>query len=148
MGDNRRDKKYLGVDTNVLVAFLDKQHPDHPEAKRLESIPNTATNPTVIHEAYHTLVYAQKWDKKEAVDTLNLYINLNTTLFLNQTREITKLGLSIGLEYPLGGRDSLILANFLFNRIERIVTFDGALLHLEKLTIDGGTLGIIAPRDI
>lgn len=43
MGDNRRDKKYLGVDTNVLVAFLDKQHPDHPEAKRLENIPNTAT---------------------------------------------------------------------------------------------------------
>jgi hypothetical protein len=25
------------------VAFLDKQHPDHPEAKRLENIPNTAT---------------------------------------------------------------------------------------------------------
>ena len=42
----------------------------------------------------------------------------------------------------------MILANFLFNRIEWIVTFDGALLHLEKLTIDGGTLGIIAPRDI
>jgi len=42
-------------------------HHDYPEAKRLESIPNPATNPTVIHEAYHTLVYAQKWDRKEAI---------------------------------------------------------------------------------
>ncbi|RCV63826.1 putative nucleic acid-binding protein, contains PIN domain [Methanophagales archaeon] len=148
MGDSRGDKEYLGVDTNVLVPFLDKQHPDHSEAKELLSFPNTATNPTVIHEAYHTLVYAQKWDRKEAMNTLNDYINLDTTLFLNQTKEITKLGLYIGLEYPLGGRDCLIMANFLSNRIEQIVTFDKALLDLEKLTIDGRTLGIIAPRDI
>jgi predicted nucleic acid-binding protein len=148
MGNNRRDKEYLGVDTNVLVSFFDEQHPDHPEAKRLESIPDTATNPTVVHEAYYTLVYAQKWDRKEAVDTLTVYINLDTTLILNQTKEITKFGLSIGLEYPLGGRDCLILANFLFNSIERMVTFDRALLDFEQLTIDNKTMRIIAPRDI
>ena len=28
MGNIKRDKEYLGVDTNVLVAFLDKEHPD------------------------------------------------------------------------------------------------------------------------
>jgi predicted nucleic acid-binding protein len=43
MGDIGRDKAYLGVDTNVLVSFFDAQHPDHPETKRLESFPNTAT---------------------------------------------------------------------------------------------------------
>jgi hypothetical protein len=89
MGDQRRDGY-------PLVSFFDEQHPDHPEAKRLESISNTATNPTVVHEAYHILVYAQKWDRKEAIDTLTVYINLDSTLFLNQTKEITKLGLSIG----------------------------------------------------
>jgi len=52
MGSTRGDKEYLGVDTNVLVAFLDRQHPDHPEAKRLENFSYTATNPTIIHEAY------------------------------------------------------------------------------------------------
>ena len=31
MGNARGDKEYLGVDTNVPVAFFDKQHPDHPE---------------------------------------------------------------------------------------------------------------------
>jgi predicted nucleic acid-binding protein len=51
MDYSRRDKKYLGVDTNVLVAFLDKKHPDHPEAKKLEDFSDTATNPTIIHEA-------------------------------------------------------------------------------------------------
>ena len=148
MGDSRRDKEYLGVDTNVLVPFLDKQHPDHSEAKKLLAFPNTATNPTVIHEAYHTLVYVQRWDRKEAIGTLNDYMYLDTTLFLNQTKEITKLGLYIGLEYPLGGRDCLIMANFLFNRIKQMVTFDKALLDLKKLTIDEKTLRIIAPRDI
>ena len=87
-------------------------------------------------------------DNRRDKEYLGVDINLDTTLFLNQTKEITELGLSIGLEYPLGGRDCLILANFLFNSIERIVTFDGALLHLEKLTIDGRTLRIIAPRGI
>ena len=38
--------------------------------------------------------------------------------------------------------------NVLFNRIKQMVTFDKALLDLKKLTIDGKTLRIIAPRDI
>ena len=150
MGNTRRDKEYLGVDTNVLVAFLDKQHPDHLEAKRLENFPDTATNPTVIHEAYHTLVYAQRWNRKEAMDTLNDYLDLDTTLFLNQMKTITKLGLSIGSEYglDLGGRDCLILASFLSNSIERMVTFDRALLDLGELSIDEQVIRIILPKDV
>ena len=144
----RRDKKYLGVDTNVLVAFLDKKHPDHPEAKKLEDFSDTATNPTIIHEAYHTLVYAQKWGRRDAIDTLNDYIDLDTTLFLNQTKAITKLGLYIGLEYGLGGRDCLILANFLSNNIDWMVTFDKALFNHGELSIDEKTIRVIHPGDI
>ncbi|ATZ60989.2 MAG: tRNA(fMet)-specific endonuclease VapC [candidate division WS2 bacterium] len=144
MGDARGDKEHLGVDTNVLVSFLDAEHPDHKDASRLGDA-HTATNPTIIHEAYHTLVYAQKWDRNQATDVLVDY--LDTTLFLNQTKEITKIGLSLGMEYALGGRDSLILANFLLNGIEKMVTFDTSLLELERISMDGRVMCIILPSD-
>ncbi|RZN65252.1 MAG: hypothetical protein EF806_01665 [Candidatus Methanoliparum thermophilum] len=35
MGNTKRDKEYLGIDTNVLVAFLDKEHPDNPKTEAL-----------------------------------------------------------------------------------------------------------------
>ena len=146
MGNAREDKEHLGVDTNVLVSFLDAGHPDHKDAKRLIDA-HTATNPTIIHEAYHTLVYAQKWDRNQATDVLVDYIDLDTTLFLNQTKEITKAGLSLGMKYTLGGRDSLILANFLSNDIKKMVTFDRSLLELEKISMDGRVMHIILPSD-
>jgi hypothetical protein len=33
MGNPRGNKEYLGVDTTVLVAFLDKEHPDNLKTK-------------------------------------------------------------------------------------------------------------------
>ena len=41
------------VDTTVLVAFLDKGHPDNLKTKILVTHKYLAVNPTVIHEAYH-----------------------------------------------------------------------------------------------
>ncbi|VUT26611.1 MAG: hypothetical protein MASP_01606 [Candidatus Methanolliviera sp. GoM_asphalt] len=35
MGHPERDEKYLGIDTNVLVAFFDKDHPDNRKTKNL-----------------------------------------------------------------------------------------------------------------
>ncbi len=145
MGDARGDKGHLGIDTNVLVSFLDVEHPDHKDAERLADA-NAATNPTIVHEAYHTLVYAQKWDRYQAMDVLIDYID--TTLFLNQTKEITKVGLTIGMEYALGGRDSLILANFLSNGIGKMVTFDKSLLALDKISMGGKVMHIVLPFDI
>ncbi|HIH36695.1 MAG TPA: PIN domain-containing protein [Methanocellales archaeon] len=145
MDDARGDKGHLGIDTNVLVSFLDAWHPDHKDTERLADA-NAATNPTIIHEAYHTLVYAQKWDGNQAIDVLIDYID--TTLFLNQTKEITKVGLSIGREYALGGRDSLILANFLSNGIGKMVTFDKSLLTLNKISMCGQVMHIVLPLDI
>lgn len=147
MDDARGDKEHLGIDTNVLVSFLDVGHPDHKDTKRLTDA-HAATNPTIIHEAYHTLVYAQKWDRNQAIDVLTDYIDMDTTLFLNQTKEITKAGLSIGREYALGGRDSLILANFLSNGIGKMVTFDKSLLALDKISMGGRVMHIVLPFDI
>lgn len=148
MGNTERDKEYLGVDTNVLVAFLDKEHPDNSKTKILAERKYNAVNPTVIHEAYHTLVYKQKWGREDAKNTLSDYIDLDTILFLDQTKRITKLGLAIGANYGLGGRDALILANFVSNSIERMVTFDGELLNAKELLIDGKRLEIKLPMDL
>ncbi|MCD6456579.1 MAG: PIN domain-containing protein [Methanophagales archaeon] len=148
MGNTERDKEYLGVDTNVLVAFLDKEHPDNSKTKILAKHRYNAVNPTIIHEAYHTLVYKQKWKREDAKNTLSDYIDLDTMLFLDQTKRITKLGLAIGAKYELGGRDSLILANFLSNSIERMVTFDGDLLNIKELLEGGKRLEIKLPMDL
>jgi len=84
------------------------------------------------------------------MDTLNDYLDLDTTLFQNQTKTITKLGLSPGSEYglDLGGRDCLILANFLSNNMERMATFDRALLDLDELSIDEQVIRLLLPKDV
>jgi|GEM_PF-393105 len=148
MGDGKRDKEYLGVDTNVLVAFLDKEHPDNPKTKILAAHQYLAVNPTIIHEAFHTLVYKQKWKREDAKNILTDYTDLDTILFLNQTKEITKLGLEVGVKYKIGGRDALILANFLFNSVGRIITFDKELLEVKDLLIKGKRLEIFLPSFI
>ena len=148
MGNTKENKKYLGVDTNVLVAFLDKEHPDNFKTEILAEHRYNAVNPTIIHEAYHTLVYKQKWKREEAKNTLSDYIDLNTVLFMDQTKKITKLGLAIGANYGLGGRDSLILANFISNSIEIMVTFDGEVLNVKELQEEGKRLEIKLPMDL
>ena len=145
MGNTRGNKEYLGVDTTVLVAFLDRGHPDNLKTKILVTNQYVAVNPTVIHEAYHTLVYKQKWKAEKAKNTLSDYIDLDTILFLDQKKEITKLGLEIGAKYRLGGRDSLILANFISNSIERMITFDKEVLDVGEIEVDKKRLAIALP---
>src|SRR5207247_1599279 len=66
--------------------------------------------PTVIHEAYHTLVFKMKWDKQEASEVLTEVIADENNAFVNQTVRTTKVGLNMAVGHGLGGRDSLILA--------------------------------------
>jgi predicted nucleic acid-binding protein len=145
MDNAKRDKKYLGIDTNVLVAFLDKEHPDNPKTKMLVEHRHHAVNPTIIHEACHTLVYKQKWEREDAENVLCGYLDLDTTLFLSQTKQTTKLGLRLGTTYELGGRDALIIANFISNSIEKMVTFDKEILRIKKVTLEGKELEILLP---
>jgi hypothetical protein len=42
-----------------------------------------AINPTVIHEAYHTLVYGQKFTRAEASSRLGLVLKHPYIIFLN-----------------------------------------------------------------
>jgi predicted nucleic acid-binding protein len=69
MADSRRDQKHLGIDTNVLVAYLDRDHPQHGKTRKLKTR-QIALNPTIIHEAYYTLVFKMRWTEDEASQVL------------------------------------------------------------------------------
>jgi predicted nucleic acid-binding protein len=86
-----------------------------------------------VHEAYHTLVYSHGWNREDARRTLSSLIRHPFVEFLNQTRSISLTALSLAEKYDLGGRDSLILANYLVNRIPMVYTHDSELLDLGEL---------------
>jgi predicted nucleic acid-binding protein len=145
VANSRRNQEHLGIDTNVLVAYLDVEHPSHEQTESLADRA-VALNPTTIHEAYHTLVFKMKWTEEEASQTLTAAYTDEQNLFLNQTLRTTRAGLQIAAEHRrLGGRDALILANFLVGRIAELVTFDKSLLALGKVTYGKSSLSIKHP---
>lgn len=132
MANTRRDQKHLAVDSNVLVAYLDLEHPQHSKVSSLASR-RIALNPTVVHESYHTLVFKMKWPSNEAAEVLREMLGDNHVLFLNQTKDTTKTGLKFAERYGLGGRDALILASFTNPSISEFVTFDKELIRLRRV---------------
>jgi len=129
MAHSRRDQEHLGIDTNVLVAYLDKDHPSHGETVVLAEA-SVAMNPTIVHEAYHTLVFKMKWTPRDASEALTEASTDAKNRFINQTWNTTRMGLRLAIEHSLGGRDALILANFVGAHLSRFVTYDKALLSL------------------
>jgi predicted nucleic acid-binding protein len=132
MAYTRRDQKHLAIDSNVLVAYLDKEHPQHSKVGSLSSR-QVALNPTVVHETYHTLVFKMKWEADNASGVLAEMLEDTNILFLNQTKETTRIGLRFAERYGLGGRDALILASFLNPSIAEFETFDEKLVQLRKV---------------
>jgi predicted nucleic acid-binding protein len=128
----RRDQRHLAVDSSVLVAYLDRDHPQHRKVGSLASR-RVALNPTVVHETYHTLVFKMKWASNDASEVLTEILDETNILFLNQTKEATKIGLRFAERHALGGRDALILATFLNPSISEFITFDKELLRLGKI---------------
>ncbi len=126
-----------GLDANVLCYALDNAYPEHEKAKCLLflSVANkVALNPTVIHETYHTLVFSQKWTPKEAADSLKILLQNPNVEFLNQTRKISTIALNLSVQHKLDGRDALIIANFLANKISVMYTHDKSILRISKIT--------------
>jgi predicted nucleic acid-binding protein len=145
MADARRDQGHLGIDTNVLVAYLDAGHPSHKETGFLAKR-GVALNPTVIYEAYHTLVFKMKWAAEEASRTLVAACTDEDNLFINQTLRTVRAGLKIGAEHRgLGGRDALILGNLLIGRVSELITFDKELLALGKVKFGRSAIAIRRP---
>jgi len=128
----------LGLDTNILCYALDPAYSEHEKVKDLLislSPENTiALNPTILHETYHTLVFYLKWFPADASKVLKLLLKHPYVEFFNQTQKTTLIALNISGKHNLGGRDSLIIANFLANKIQIMYTHDDELLKLQKVS--------------
>jgi predicted nucleic acid-binding protein len=139
----------IGLDTNIVCYALDE---DYPENKKLNDLllnlspeNKIAINPTVIHEAYHVLVFGEKWYPEEAAHAIKLLLKNPYIEFYNQTRKTSTIALDISVQYKLGGRDSLIIANFLANQTPTFYTHDKTLLKHQKITYKNTNLTIKDP---
>jgi predicted nucleic acid-binding protein len=146
MARSRRDKEHLGIDSNVLVAYIVSTHPEHDKVSSIRN-KGHAVNPTVIHETYHTCVFKLKAEPGETTHLLLEY--MKRVLFLNTTYDTVALGLKLARDHGIGGRDSLILASYLMSdHINKLVTFDRDLLEIGKVGHGRYNLKIVSPDDL
>ncbi|KPV63597.1 MAG: hypothetical protein AOA66_0729 [Candidatus Bathyarchaeota archaeon BA2] len=54
--------------------------------------------------------------------------------FFNQTKRICIVGLNLAVKHRLGGRDALIIAIFIANKVSTVYTHDQDLLVLSKIS--------------
>ncbi len=138
-----------GLDTNIVCYFLDPAFPEHPRVsgllRSLSPKFTVAINPTVLHESYHTLVYAQRWMREDASARLRMLLHHPFIEFHNQTKSVSALALNIAGKYGLGGRDSLMLANFVSNDVPEVYTHDSVLLEIGKIEWRGAATKISDP---
>jgi predicted nucleic acid-binding protein len=115
---------------------MDPSYPEHKSLvnffEQLSPQNLVALNPTVIHETYHTLVFYLQWQPQEATQRLTLLLKHPHTRFFNQTKQPTQTALNLATKHNLGGRDALIIANYLTNKIPTIYTHDKTLLNIQK----------------
>jgi predicted nucleic acid-binding protein len=138
-----------GMDSNVLCNCLDPAYPEHERLKGilLDLGPGNrvAVNPTVVHESYHALVFGQKLVRSEARRRLLLVLRHPYVEFVNQTRRVSEAALKIAVDYGIGGRDALILASFLLNKIPVLLTRDRDLLSLTEVKWHDWKIAIVDP---
>jgi len=128
----------IGIDTNILCYALDPAYPEHKALSNLllnlSPENRIALNPTVLHETYHVLVSCMEWFPQEATNKLSLILKHPYIEFYSQTKKTSQIALKIANQHNLGGRDSLIIANFLTNKTPTIYTHDTELLKLKKIS--------------
>jgi len=128
----------IGLDSNILVYALDPSFPEHEKLGGLlfDLSPErtVAVNPTILHETYHVLIFYQKFVPADAVERLSLIMRHPYIEFYNQTKRVSQIGLKLAERHGLGGRDSLIIANYLANKIPVMYTHDQELLRLKRIS--------------
>lgn len=139
-----------GLDTNILCYAIDPAFTEHKRAEtflkeKLSAKSMIATNATIIHETYHTLVYKQKWVRQDAGARVLSFMRLKNVIFFNQAKSIVRNGIYLANKYGLGGRDALILGNYLFNGVSKMFTHDKELVGLSKISLGGKELSFSDP---
>lgn len=137
-----------GLDTNILCYSLDKTYPENDKVKdlltKLSPENRVAINPTVLHEAYHTLVFYLEWTPHEAATRLTWLLRHPHIEYYNQTRKTSLIALNFCIKYGLV-RDALIIANFTENKTPTMYTHDKELLKHQKITYKNTNLTIKDP---
>lgn len=140
-----------GLDTNILCYALDPAFPENQRCKKiilgLSAESKIGLNPTVLHEAYHVLVFDQEWDPSEARLRLVSLLNHPYVEFYSQSRRISNLALDLAVRHKLGGRDSLILANLMANNVPVFYTHDKDLVDLKQITEKRFAIKLEDPTD-
>lgn len=139
----------IALDTNILCYALDPLYPEHDKSRslllNLSQDLAVAVNPTVIHETYHTLVFRQKWLPEDAVKRLNMLMKHPFVEFYNQTKTVSLIGLRLAEKHGLGGRDALVIANYVANKTSTLYTHDSALLELREIAWKNFKMKIVDP---
>jgi len=126
-----------GIDSNILVYALNKDLPEHLPCKELlikivngkdlVSIPSI-----VFMECFHALVKAFKYKEIDVKERLIAIIDSKNINVLDISTSSILLAFEIAEKYRTGGRDSLIAASLLGNKIQEIyshdIDFDNILL--------------------
>ena len=63
------------------------------------------------------------------------FMGMKNVVFFNQTKSIARNGIYLADKYEIGGRDSLILANYMFNGVVNMYSHDQGLVDLGKISI-------------
>jgi predicted nucleic acid-binding protein len=75
-----------------------------------------------------------EWLPEEAARKLSMLLRHPYVEFFNQTKKISSVAINLSVKHDLGGRDALIIANFLANKVPTIYTHDRELLKLRKIS--------------
>ena len=118
-----------GIDSNILVYALNKDLPEHlackelviniVNGKELVSIPSI-----VFMESFHALVNAFKYTEVEVKKRLIGIIDSKNINVLDISTSSVLFAFEIAEKYKTGGRDSLIAASLLENKIQEIYSHD------------------------
>ena len=118
-----------GIDSNILVYALNKDLPEHlpckelliniVNGKELVSIPSI-----VFMECFHALVKAFKYKEVEVKKRLVSIIDSKNLNVLDISTSSILFAFEIAEKYRTGGRDSLIAASLLENKIQEIYSHD------------------------
>ncbi len=118
-----------GIDSNILVYALNKDLPGHlpckelliniVNGKELIGIPSI-----VFMECFHALVKAFKYKEVEVKKRLVAIIDSININVLDVSTSSILFAFEIAEKYRNGGRDSLIAASLLENKIQEIYSHD------------------------
>jgi predicted nucleic acid-binding protein len=118
-----------GIDSNILVYALNEDLPEHVPCRdllinivngqELVSIPSI-----VFMECFHALVKAFKYKEIEVKKRLIAIMDSRNINILDISTSSVLLAFEIAEKYGTGGRDSLIVASLLENKIQEIYSHD------------------------